>query len=1299
MSKKYILQESSNGNLAVLGTYACAVTDEEDAATKSGNNKWVSFCEYEPLFAESDFESCYLQAKEMLWRIVDLCEKNQIITLFASDSIKTEKDFLALTSPEFPDWTFMLSSAMVEKYNLKTKEDGSIQLFINKIDKNKIVQVSPETADGKVVPGVTIVSYGEIIESLNGKEFEAVNVRVCDIEKQFIIVSYKDMDFKVVSDELFFEESDKRKDTSEYRKYIGHEIPMFPIINSGKLRFSEKHVRYTEDKSKFLPEYVKVGDVVQGIPVAYKKSFGVFVLLECGRSALLHVPRRTAPLWKKIRMVFPLGKTTSFKLEKVDVERIEVGPINDDAFEFCDEESKVQALSPKKHVETGTLVGQGCDTEQKPLKQQESNDDVLRVSRPETDEIVGSGDIVSGIKDILPQFEEKVKKECVYKFIVNGMDKTTVFLTSPNGFPAILPVNEEVIDKPLSVKKGKSIFAMVQGIDYDKQVLVLTRKPMMNFVLHGQMIECIVESVNPSSLVLEYKGLHSTLNGPDIADTSLDVAGMYNKGDIVKAMVIKYDWESGGIKLSIKAAKQSYARNPKPIFVGNKIKATVLIVEADKLIIQWGGHYGCISKGDALAQDILQMQEMYQKGQEVDCVVTSVKGGDNNYFTATTNPDFAGDIKKASLSQGESYQVTIIRQNKDCLIVGYGDIRGSIPNKDLYWGTPYAFDNEKYQPGKVLSAVCESINFKQCLVLFSYDKGMNEPEQTHVVSVEKDSVIVEYQGTSYKLDNGNCPAWYFSENDEMKVKPVKEKQTYAIRIQNDRSLLQGVGDKVTVDVIQKRAEGLVVMLPNDIRGYIPKEELGWVSSECDIDGFNLPQINDVAVVSIDKTTCVPCLSRRATIEDPMAGFEIGMKVDMCITKVSESLILGMSGAKNAMIEKQNAGWKFQFAFSEDLTTAFKVGDQLEATIFDIDRDGGMLSLGLDTLLPNDEVMATGSVYDVEVVTSKPNGMDRLRDCYLVKWDGYYGFMPYSEADYQPLPSELQYRPGEKVRACIYDHDEETGIPFMSHRRMIKKVPFSDDTLTIVEGDIVKAVIVDSSDLGILIKLKDYNIRSFIDLRQLYSTLQEMSDHPYVNGEEIEVVVKHRSDKNAYFGIPGFVGCQIPVGEVSTKEVTVLSKARTGYNVFTEDGLLAWLPAREVDFISYAGKINETHEQTVVVGQHLQGRLSHDRKRIYATFKVADVDITVATSVSNDDVTDVDNICLVVGRLSLCGSVYLGKDLSYAEKKNLETTIYRKYHTNFGKTEIKDGTMMRVKYQGKRNDGVILVSILELLDEA
>lgn len=1737
MSRKYILQESLDGNLTILGTNASVVTDGEDVAVKSDNEKLICFREYEPVFEETDFENCYLEKKQML---------------------------------------------------MHNKRDD------------------------------------EIVESLKGKEFEAVSVCVCEVNDNDIIVSYQGQKYKINSDELYFEESDNRRDMEEYRELLGHNIQMFPHVNSGRLTFSETRIRYTEDKSKSLPRDTKVGDEVKGVPVGYRIGLGIFVLLECSRSSLLHISDLTGIMWKQVRKDFPLGQTMTFRLKNEEQDRIFVEPvnpqkilpsislkstweeiikntqegvseeikegqivdivikyvekedngfkcyvicgrhrgiliqkyashdlwqhtffvakretllpavahINNGAYEFCVEEAglrtlnnyeenqrtkcmkrmKVLGSNPRKillrfensigilnvenqkmvnSVVTGgymdvflhyisddgclvlneqeeqddrsalldkvravdgnltdgnnvevTILGvhgndpvftisgfvgtfakseldamkvklqkgdvvrvaftgqfqlnnnrllfhfvelvsrikteeelsclddiqrptmdtpckgalcQGvikkyapeeivvnvykqdyvlgwqslrlCDTivaidgilqvlfppshqvqlivtdmdditgqpsfklyypeerlldiyeivyvtedwsvvrgeqgvgiiERKeyhskdkriflartgydenwmPILSDEtssylqgligttvsgsilnvqpsgvsiaslfpyhemghkiwmpcqewypnedyprdylgyqgvpitaniidideesktlivsqkthienkatipSNSSNMQISRPAIGEIVeatvvdvsddnslrldgygwmgivGPSDIIWGylkmgtcaykkgdrircrvvewqeetgimicsIKAILPQPEEEAEKDSVYMFTVHGMDNDNIFLTSPNGFPAILPRKEDETDTPLSFSNGIKIPAMVQRIDYERQVLVLTRKPLINLVVCGKRYNCVVESVSSSSLVLEYKGLHSTLGMADVANTSLNLLGMYKKGDNAEAMVISYDWQLGTIKLSIKSAEMSRVLRKSQMTIGNKIQAKVLIVESDKLIVQWKEKYGCISKKDAVTQDTFLLEEIYKKGQVVDCVITSVKEGKENYFTATTNPDFVGIIKAADVREGENYKVTIIRQEKDRLIVGYGDVRGSIPNSNLYWGVPFVFDNEKYQVGKELSAVCHKIIPQQCNVLFHYDKGENEAEHTHVVSVEQDSVIINYQGTSYKLDNGNCPIWFFSEDDDIEVKPVRHKNTYLIRIQKDNTLLPEMGDKVTVEVHHKKADGLVVLLPSGIKGFIPKEELGWISAECDIDNYNtLQMIRDVVVESIDDMTGVPCLSRRATIEDPMADFKLGMKVNMSITKVSESLVIGMSGTKNAIIEKRNAGWKFQFAFSEDLTTTFKVGDQLEAIVLGIDRDNEILSLGLDTCKPSDEELTKGKSYDVEIVTGKPDGLDRLGECYLVKWDNCYGFMPYSQADSQPMAPELYFRSGEKVRACIYDYDAETRIPFMFHR--------SDENLELKVGDVFKAVVLDSSDLGILIKLKDYDFRSFIELRQLYYTLQDMYDRPYLKDEEIDVEVRYSIDKKVYFKRYGMIECPVPVGERACK-VTVLSKASNGYNVYTDDGFLAWLPAKETDFISYVCKIYNTDEQKINAGQYLHGVFSFEKKRKYATFKVAGVDVSIARSISNVDVTDWDDICLETNGIRLRGCIFQGNSLPIYVKQKLKEQLNSEFHTNFGRITIPDGVKMRVKYQKKTPDGTILVSIIQLL---
>ena len=2018
IEKKFLLQEARNGELSVLGTLAYAVDDiGQDTKVKVvDKNKLIRFYEYKPIFIESDFENCYTKERDRFRKLQDLCKKNETFRLFVKDSLNQEKEWHELYSPEFPGWTFSLHSSMVKKYNLKTEDDGSIQLFAKQIEKNQMVQVSPEGFGGTTVSGVKIMSKSDIVESLRGKEFEAINVRICDVKSEFIIVSYQGQTYKVSINDLYFEKSDKNQDMREYKDLLGHDIPMFYYLRSNELTFSEMQIHNTEARIEVVPDDLKVGDKVSGIPVRYKLGLGIFVWLDIKRISLLHVSELAGLKWREMRKVFPLGQTMQFKIKSLDNAKIAIEPldyeefapqifrkssweellstteygvgeeiedgqivdvvikyvdkshgnniyyvsngkyrgtllrksgthifwqkvmliaklgvsfpamahVNNGTYEFnveeagqqtlklydknqrtacvknmqvigrgenkiilrfgnsigilkvdddvfastevgqlkevflhsvnkdgslvvlnkkdiiepkeviiekqstslvsdsrnsmlekvrkvdrtlldgetvvvsilgfhgdvpvfticgfvgtfakselesldfkikegnvvkvaftgqfqpgnnrlifhfvellterkpvtkeecvaaiqkpvmdtpckgalctatvksndvvgvvvhvynqdfvldyrdlrlneeivaiegimqilfpknrqvqlivtnvddithkpsfklyyperslfdiykvqkvtekytivrgeqgigiiekneghkkgdwitlvrvgydenwmpilddrtelypsefigkvlttsimsvhssdvflspvfpyhemgyklwmprqewtpnesypvefnsfqgvpitvkvvgCDDESKILKVSwracvedttsidmnnigqlryvkvsgqdsdgyrlssgefegalpwescghlglnsiegknaknkRKEFIRTGDVIGvlvrdvdilgkkfvaslsdivpekwkewaasinigdiqswtihrvtrkfvfihnqiqfyalptyivnkvngryvthffeigqnlkvkiEDVDVESGNLKLSPIalSNGIVQIDTPEVGEIVEAsvvevqsdnqlkldgngwigivnpGDIVWGIlkkgicpykkgervrcvvkgkqeetniilcsiRDILPQPEEEARKDYIYHFIVNKIDKNNIFLTSPNGFSAILPRREDGVG--VTVRVGESIPAMVASIDYDRHLLVLTRKPMRYFVNHGGIFNCVVESVTPSSLTIGYKGLQSVLKGSDIADTSLNLSGMYKKGDHVKAMVISYEWEIGKIKLSIRSANIAQTLRKNPVTIGQKIHAKILIVNPDKLIVQWKENYGCINKKDALSQDLLQMDDVYAKGQDVDCIVTSIVGGKDKYFLATTNPDYAAIINKSSLKEGLKYVVTIVRQESDYLVVCYGDMRGSIPNQDLYWGLPYAFDNEKYQVGKELEATCKKIDLQKHNVIFGYNKGDDEVENSHVVSIENNSVVVEYQGTSYQLDCGNNPTWIFLEDEEVCVKPVLNGHAYVLRLQVDISLLPKSGIKVSAGVFMKKNEGLIVMLLDGIKGYVPKEELGWTSAECDINMYNyLQMIEDLAVVGIDKHCPVPCLSRRATLSDPMGGYVVGMEVEMCITQVSGTHIFGTSDSKNAIIEKQHAGWKYQFPFSEDLTAEFMVGDKIRAKVLIIDRDNGLLFLGLESVKPSHEDIARGRFYNVKVVTGNPVGVDRLGKCFLVKWADYYGFMPYLEADYQTQTEELLYRPGEEVSACIYGYDKETGIPFMSHRRMIKWKPLSKENLKIEENDVVKAVVVDSSNLGILIKLKDYDVRYFIDLRYLYSTRQEMQDRPYMKGDEIEVVAKNRTSNKVNFRIPNIVRPPTPSVEIPCV-ITVLSKARAGYNVFTEEGIMGWLPANEVDFKSMANHITTTIDQKIIVGQQLQALQCPTQIGMSAIFKVANTDVVIARSVSNPDVTDVNNINLEVDGMHIRGCIYQGNPLPYVAKQKIENEIYSKFRTNFGKTEIPDGIKMRVKYQGKAKNGTILVSILEFVQD-
>lgn len=899
------------------------------------------------------------------------------------------------------------------------------------------------------------------------------------------------------------------------------------------------------------------------------------------------------------------------------------------------------------------------------------------------------------IKELKPRNEAEADLDRVYRFTVSEVAKNNVYMVSKKGLSAILPKKKMPQDFHMELHPEMELRAMIEEIDYNKHTLICTMLPMEYLVSHGGIIDTTVIEVGTDGITLGYKGLESFVEAKNLGDTTLNLTGQYSVGDNVKAMVIDYIWQTGSLKLNVKAAKNVSQLRKGVITVGSSVTATVIVVEYDRLIVFWEGNYGIVMRNHALAQRQINLNEVYQRDQKIDITILSLYVHEK-YFVATTHPDFNQLLQKSGIQERQVYSVVVVRQEADFLIVEYNKMRGFVSNQDLYWGVPYKFDCERYFSSKILSVTCLHIDKKGWDIQYHYDKGEPLIMECEPQLAEEGTLIIDYQGCSYQLQTGTTPPWAFFYKDTIPVMPYHHQGTWEFRHAIDIPHSPENGDTVSASVLSVCDDGIIVQTENNLIGYIPKDELGWLSNDCQPQKYKpLQTIDNIICLENDPITHLVRMSIRSTLPDPMYGYKEGMIVDVIVMQVTRSRIIGVADDKNAVIEKTHAGWKYQFDFSSPLSDSYHEGDTLQAQVIALDRDNNLLLMEIPTSQPTADDFKVGRIYTAKVVRYYPDGLGTLTACYLMAFGSFYGLIPSSEANWQPLTEETRYRSGEEMVCNIYGKEPTTGLPIMSHRRMLKGNPLSGNRFTVEDGTALKALVVDVMNTGLLITMDEYNIRTFIALRYLYNTRKDYEERPYQKGMMIDVVCQRQNKDVVKFRPLGYKPLSGSPVE-GTCQVTIFSISSRGYNAFTTSGYLGWLPASLVDFDSFLlGSKATTDHQHLEVGTELT--TNYIWKSNGLQLFIEGFDTTESISVGNHDVLDLNNIHLESGNIKMRGCVYQNSPLAYSMQLKVEEYIHKLFHTNFGKIDIPDGVKMKVKFQKKNSDGTVTVSILNILD--
>ena len=178
-----------------------------------------------------------------------------------------------------------------------------------------------------------------------------------------------------------------------------------------------------------------------------------------------------------------------------------------------------------------------------------------------------------------------------------------------------------------------------------------------------------------------------------------------------------------GFKCSQKHLKEAYERL-KIMGIGQQLKCIVQDISNDKrLIVSTGAALGRISHIEATGQYFVKPGEMYKRGQEIRCVITSFDD-DNNQFIASVMKLYPHGILDLlpDLQIGSKIKVEVIgTESRGALVKIYkSPYKGIIPASEIShmpnvnlddWGELYI--------GELLDVVCISFDAKKGILTFS----------------------------------------------------------------------------------------------------------------------------------------------------------------------------------------------------------------------------------------------------------------------------------------------------------------------------------------------------------------------------------------------------------------------------------------------------------------------------------------------------------------------------------------------------------------------------------------------------
>lgn len=588
-----------------------------------------------------------------------------------------------------------------------------------------------------------------------------------------------------------------------------------------------------------------------------------------------------------------------------------------------------------------------------------------------------------------------------------------------------------------------------------------------------------------------------------------------------------------------------------PIETGDHLWAEIVDIEKNQMIVRWQSVCILLRRNDAMPQPYYKPEELYKIGDMLDCVVNIFNPDSGRFFLKVVR-DRQTILQKIDFNIGDVVDVIVVCADvcSHKLIVERNGIRGEInmpSNTKSY-----------YNHGKTIKARCLSIDHERLAIEFclNIEETDSQPSMVEcVVSkiLKKQQLIVEYNGTSIVVSTGRIHSWAFVPGDKVRGLLSQQNGDYRFTLIGFRTTSLLTGEIVSGKVISSISSGLTIDLKDGTRGIVyggppklsKKYPVGsWVDYARCIYVYSKMGIVRIALNPLDS-------------EKVYTGLNLGDEVTFTVDRVDDDALHGYVDDLYAIVPRNEAGWKYSYSSSFALQDGFSVGNKLNAKIISMD---GRLVLSLKAS-PEESATAlqTGRIVKGHIIQFVPNKGNMNLSYYLLEWDEFVGILPYSESSYQAfLP--LVYVPGEEITASIIDCDDKSGMPILSYRQCNSN-PLKYSELKV--GDCCDAILNGFYNGNIQLTLPG-GIRSFLPIKICHTRTQFEG---LINQQAISVrlteiqgkkyVVEPLHPFSQEVPIPWGKKVNVTIFQIETYQMNI-----RGYDAFTDDGILIWIPCHQ-----------------------------------------------------------------------------------------------------------------------------------------
>lgn len=331
----------------------------------------------------------------------------------------------------------------------------------------------------------------------------------------------------------------------------------------------------------------------------------------------------------------------------------------------------------------------------------------------------------------------------------------------------------------------------------------------------------------------------------------------------------------------------------------------------------------------------------------------------------------------------------------------------------------------------------------------------------------------------------------------MDFKIVKINQEFRNVVVSHKALLEAELEKLKGEIINKLEKGQVLEgTVKNITNYGVFVDLGGVDGLIHITDLSWGRINNPEeVVKLDEKIKVVVLDfneqqKRIALglkqlsAHPWDGLDpelkAGDKVKGKVVLIADygAFVEIMPGVEG-LIHVSEMSWSPRLRIAQDF---LKVGDEVEAQVLSLDREGRKMSLGLKQLVPN----PWDNIREKYPINSQHSAVVRNITNFGVfaeLEDGIEGLVHISDLSWDKIkhPSEA-VQAGDKIEVMILDFDEANHKLSLGHKQLLPN-PWDELEAKYPVGSVVEATVANVTDKGATITLADGS-EAFCFLREL-----------------------------------------------------------------------------------------------------------------------------------------------------------------------------------------------------------------------